>query len=87
MRNPKTLWATFQLSKTYQCRPSQLLGIEEQPAAYYLDRAVGVFGIHLEGELEKAESKGKTAKSKAMKRNMVLHKYLGTGQFAAGPGR
>lgn len=60
------------------------MGIEDPVTAYYLDRAVGVFGVHLESELERAESKGKTARSKAMKRNMVLVKYLGpeAGNFA-----
>jgi hypothetical protein len=62
------------------------LGIDEQPAAFYFDRAVGVFGIHLENELSEAENKGRSARSKAMKRNMVLQKYLGAGQFA-NPGR
>lgn len=63
-----------------------MLGIDEQPAAYYFDRALAVFGLHLESELEKAESQGKSVRSKAMKRNMVLQKYLGAGAFA-GPGR
>lgn len=87
MTNSQQLWATYQLAKTYGCLPSALLGITEQPAAYYLDRATAVFGIHLENELEKAEKKGRSEKSKQMKRNMVLHKYLGTGQFASGPER
>ncbi len=87
VRSPQSLWATFQLAKTYNCRPSDLLGIDEQPAAFYLDRAVGVFGIHLENELETAEAKGKSARSKAMKKNMVLQKYLGVGKFAGGPGK
>lgn len=70
------------MAKTFNCRPSELLGIHEQPTAFFLDRATGVFGVHLENEIEAAESKGKTARSKAMKRNMVLQKYLGAGQFA-----
>lgn len=86
MRSPQSCWATYQLAKTYGCLPSQLLGIEDQPAAYYFNRAVAIFGIHLESEIEKAESKGKTARAKAMKRNMVFQKYLGAGLFA-GPGR
>jgi len=39
---------------------------------------VGVFGVHLENELAKAEKSGKSAASKTMKRNMVLARYLGT---------
>jgi len=87
VKSPNNCWAAFQLAKTYGCLPSQLYGIDEQPAAYYFDRSVAVFGIHLESEIEKAESKGKTARSKAMKRNMVMQKYLGVGSFAGGPGR
>lgn len=82
MKSTQNLWAAYQLSKTYNCRPSQLMHIEDPLAAYYFDRAIAVFGIHLENEIEQAEAKGKSASQKAMKRNMVLNKYLGIGKFA-----
>lgn len=59
------------------------MSIEDPLAAYYLDRAVAVFGIHLENEIETAESRGKSAAQKTMKRNMVLQRYLGLGKFAS----
>jgi hypothetical protein len=77
VRNPQSLWGAFQLAKTYGCRPSELFGIDVQPTAYYFDRAIGIFGVHLENELSKAEAGGKSKASKTMKRNMVLARYLG----------
>lgn len=62
------------------------MGIVEQPEAYFFDRAVGLFGVHLENELDKAGARGKNKKAKGMAQNMVLQKYLGAGQFAT-PGR
>lgn len=80
------MWAAFQLSKTYRCRPSELYGIDEQPTAFYFDRAVGLFGVTVENKLAEAESSKKTKNQKMMARNMVLQRYLGSGGFAA-PGR
>lgn len=63
------------------------MGFEDQPLAFYFDRAVGLFGVHLESALAEAESKGKSAASKAMKKKMVLARYLGADAagFAKGP--
>lgn len=86
VRNAKQCWAAYQLAKTYRCRPSELYGITEQPAAFYFDRAIGTFGVFLENKLAEAEKGKKSENRKAMARNMVLMRYLGTGAFAQ-PGR
>lgn len=62
------------------------MGIEEQPLAYYFDRAIFTFGRALEAELERVgQSKGrhkKTASQIAMARQQVLARWLGTQRFA-----
>lgn len=81
--SPQNCWAAYQLSKTYRCRPSELYGIEGQPEAFYFDRAVGTFGVHLEAKLAEVENHGKKSKAqKAMARSMILRRYLGSGEFA-----
>lgn len=76
----------WQQSKAYRSRPSEILGITEQPTAYYLDRAVFVFGRSLEAALEEAgQSRGKQKKTQsqiAMARARVLATWLGTQRFA-----
>lgn len=64
-------------AKTWNCRPSDLLAIEDDYVAYCLDQAVGYFGRHLEAELEKAGSDTKTAEEAEHKRRLILDKYLG----------
>jgi hypothetical protein len=64
-------------AKTWNCRPSNLLAIEDDYVAYCLDQAVGYFGRHLEAELEKAGSDAKNDEEAQWKRQRVLDKYLG----------
>lgn len=62
------------------------MGIDEQPAAFFLDRAVVTFGTRLELELEKAEQGKKSEVQKTMARTMVLNRWLGVSAFAS-PGK
>ena len=86
MKDPKRLWLTWKQCKEFRCLPSVLLGLTDQPTAYYFDRAVFTFGQALENELEKAgESRGKTKKTAsqvAMARQNVLSKWLKMERFA-----
>jgi hypothetical protein len=70
------------MSKTYGCLPSELYGIEEQPTAFYFDRAVWTFCQRLENELERAGDE-KNPRRAAMRRSMVMHKWLGQNTFAS----
>lgn len=74
------LWAVWQQSKTYKTKPSELMHIEDEVTAYYLDRAVFTFGTALEAELDKAgQTKGKQKKSQTqvqMAKQMVLNRWL-----------
>lgn len=64
-------------AKTWNCRPSDLLAIEDDYVAYCVDQAVGYFGRHLEGELERAGSDAKTQDEAEWKQKQILDKYLG----------
>lgn len=77
------LWTTWTACKDYRCRPSELLGIVEQPLAFFFDRAVRTFGAHVERELEKAGAGKKSEGQRQMAQNMVLQKWLGMGRFAS----
>lgn len=77
MRNSRNLWTAFQLARTFRCRPSELYGIDEYPAAFYFDRAVGLFGVHLENELARVDSSKRSKQQKEMAKKMLLNRYLG----------
>lgn len=61
-------------AKTWNCRPSDLLGIEDEYVAYCFDQACGYFGRALEAELEKVEAK--TEAEGKQKRQRILDRYL-----------
>ena len=73
-------------AKQFSCRPSEILGVDDQPMAFYFDRAVFTFGQALETELDKAgESRGKTKKTAgqvALARQQVIARWLGAQKFA-----
>lgn len=86
VREPQSLWQAWQLSKSYGQKPSTIYGITEQPAAFYFDRAVATFGARLENDLAEAENKAKSDTRKAMAKQLVMNRWLGTNNFAR-PGR
>lgn len=61
-------------AKTWNCRPSDLLAIEDDYVAYCLDQAVGYFGRHLEAELGKVEAKDHADAEWQQRR--ILERYL-----------
>lgn len=71
------MWLLFVDAKTWSCRPSELLNIEDDYVAYCLDQAVGYFGRNLEAELEKAGSGAKNEEDAEWKRQRVLDNFLG----------
>jgi hypothetical protein len=73
------------MSKTYGCLPSELLGIEQQPTAFYFDRAIYTFCQRLENEMDKA-GEGKSDRRRAMVRAMVMNRWLGAQTFASPKG-
>lgn len=64
----------FMDAKTWSCRPSDLLRIEDDYVAYCLDQAVGHFGRVVENELQSVEAK--TVEEANYKRRQILDQYL-----------
>ena len=62
-------------AKTWNCRPSDLLNIENDYVAYCLDQAVGYFGRTLQAELDSVDEKDE--KTAEHKRRRILERYLG----------
>jgi hypothetical protein len=65
------------------------MGVTDQPAAFYLDRAVFTFGSALEAELDQvSQTKGKKKQSEgqiALARQQVMARWLGTKRRFADP--
>jgi hypothetical protein len=74
----------WQQSKDYRSRPSQLMGIDEQPLAYFIDRAVWAFGSRVEAEVRKVQAGDKSERQKEMAGRMVMNRWLGGALFARG---
>lgn len=64
-------------AKTWGCRPSELLAIEDDYVAYCLDQAVGYFGRSVEAELEKAGANAKNESDATWKRQQALDRFIG----------
>jgi hypothetical protein len=61
-------------AKTWNCRPSNLLAIEDDYVAYCLDQAVGYLGRSIEAELGRVEAKSESEAE--AKRQRVLERFL-----------
>lgn len=68
------MWQIYNLAKTWNCRPSELLGLTSDWDAYCLDNAVAAFGNHLTAELDGVEGKNKQEIER--KRETILRRYL-----------
>lgn len=68
------MWETYQTAKTFNCRPSELLCIEDRYAAYCLDVACGEFGRSLENELSAVE--GKNRKEMQAKSARIMARWM-----------
>ena len=63
------------MAKMTSSRPSELLGIEDDPlAAYCWDRAVFTFGSALQGELNRIEAKNQQEAER--KQDDILRRWL-----------
>ena len=72
------LWEAWTLGKTYKCRPSSIYDMRDPLTAYYFDRAVFVFGTHVESKMDEAGEGAKNTKQGMQARTRVLRKFLGT---------
>lgn len=69
------MWTLYQLAKSTRSRPSDILAVHDDLAAYCLDRAVVTFGIAVENDIERAtaEKSGAAAERAA---NSVIAKWV-----------
>lgn len=72
-------------ARTWHCRPSDLLAIDDEYVAYCLDQAVSYFGRMLEADLDGVE--GKDAEEQNWKRKRILDRYLNGGEEKPSPGQ
>ena len=70
------LWEVWTIAKTWMVRPSALLCISDEVAAYHLDRAVTMFGMALEDDIQRHTRDAKDNKSAEAKARMVLDRWL-----------
>lgn len=82
MKDPGLLWETWNIAKTFSCRPSELLSIEDNLVAYYIDRSTFIFGIGVENRMDEAEENTKSAKAARAARQRVLDGILKKNQTA-----
>lgn len=80
MRDPTKVWETWTRSQSFGCKPSDLMRVGSPIKAFYLDRAVWMFGSKVEGQMAKAEEKTKTTQAAEKARMRVLNKHLSAGQ-------
>lgn len=76
------MWQVWRQAQAFHSTPADLLGVEDALVRFYLNRAVWTYCSRVESELEKAAGAGKSKTRQAMGVNMVLHRWLGLGQFA-----
>ena len=74
VKNLANTWKIYQQAKTWGCRPSDLLNIENDYYAYCFDEAVATWGSYVTSELEKVE--GKNDKEVSNKRHRRLLQLL-----------
>lgn len=68
------MWLLFVDAKTWGCRPSELMALDDDYLAYCLDQAVGFIGRAIEAELDKVEAKNEAEGEH--KRKRVLAKFF-----------
>jgi hypothetical protein len=68
------MWTLWQTAKAFGTRPSELLALGDQFAAYCIDNAVAEWGMAVEAQLNKVE--GKTDKERMVKAERTLRKWL-----------
>ena len=65
----------YNQATTWKCRPSELLGIDDDYLAFCADQVVFYVGSTIKGDLDGVE--GKNAEEINQKRSRVLDKYFG----------
>jgi hypothetical protein len=74
VRNTAASWRLWGLSRSYKCRPSELLGIENSWDAYCFDNAIQLFGGTIQNKIDSVSEKTDAATSR--KRESILRRYI-----------
>lgn len=64
------------MAKTWKTKPSEILRIQDELHAYFLDRAVTTFGMAVEAELDEASANAKDSKKATQARKRIMDKWL-----------
>lgn len=70
-------WVLFNQSKTWRCRPSEILGVTDPYSAFCVDEAVYYVGISIQNELNEVEGREKDPKKARRKVESYLNNRLG----------
>lgn len=66
------------MSQTYRMRPSELYAIADEVAAWCFDRAIYLFGVSIDNDLDKATREAKNSMAANIARQRVMAKWIGT---------
>ena len=64
------------MAKQWKTRPSEILHIQDELHAYFMDRAITTFGMAVEAELDEASTNAKDSKKAVQARQRVLERWL-----------
>lgn len=78
------MWELWLLSQKIRQRPSDILGVDGSAARYFLDRAVWLFGVSVEDDLNIIERYEKDQKIANSKRRRTLNLWLGEKDITRG---
>lgn len=84
MRNSAALWETWNLSQKFKRLPSEILRIDDELAAYCLDRAILLFASHVQKAIDAATKDKKENQIEAAAWN-ALAPWIGAEQKFAAP--
>lgn len=76
MRSKPLCWKAFVDAQAFHCRPSDLLGIDNDYVAYCLDSAVATWGAFVMGEIHDMANKGDKEYAKAKANQIRLIERL-----------
>lgn len=85
MSSSSQLWETWVLSKQLGRTPAEVYFIEDQFTAWCFNRAVVMFGLAVEHDIDKATEKAKTTKDAQRKAKTTLEKWLREPDTEEGP--
>lgn len=81
------MWEAWTLSKSMGIRPSEVYSIEDRLAAYCFDRAVTMWGLHVEQAVRQKVEAAKTRQAAVMVAQRTMDRFLYSDAPNSAPGR